>query len=87
MSLEQQLAYPFDGLKKETLQELVSVTEDFSAGLLDFISNYNSRYSIMYGDQEKRFSTFKKDYTIREMIALYRKHLEKQNKMQKKQNI
>ncbi len=87
MSLEQQLAHPFDGLKKETLKELVSVTEDFSAGLLDFISNHNSRFSIMYGDQEKRFATFKKDYTIREMIALYRKHLENQNKMQKKQNI
>jgi len=40
--------------------------------LLDFITNEKTEYSIMYGNQEERFSTIDKDFTIDELINIWK---------------
>jgi hypothetical protein len=55
---------------------------EYCEGLLDFITNENSRFSIMYGNQEERFCELKdnsddtEEFTIKEIIELYNKKIE-----------
>lgn len=58
---------------------------EYCEGLLDFITNENSRFSIMYGNQEERFAELKdnsedvEDLTIKQIIEKYNKYLENGN--------
>ena len=40
-------------------------------GILDFLTNENSKYSIMYGNQKERFADNDREYTISEIIEIY----------------
>jgi hypothetical protein len=53
-------------MKKETVEEV-------AIGFAEWLTNEQSPYSITYGNQEKRFSDFRKDYTIKELLEIYKK--------------
>jgi hypothetical protein len=57
-------------MNQQTIQE---DKEEFAIGFAEWFTNEKSKYSIMYGNQEKRFSTFKKDYTAKELLEIYKK--------------
>ena len=40
--------------------------------VLDWLTNEKSEFSIMYGNQDKRFSCNDKDYTIDEILEIYK---------------
>jgi spore coat polysaccharide biosynthesis predicted glycosyltransferase SpsG len=43
--------------------------------VLEWLTNEKSEFSIMYGNQDKRFSSNDKDYTIDEIIEIYKQTL------------
>lgn len=47
-------------------------SEEDLKSLLDFITNKTTQYSIMYGNQEERFSTIDKDFTIEQLIQIWK---------------
>ena len=49
------------------------IADEFAIGFAEWLTNEQSPYSIMYGNQEKRFSDFRKDYTIKELLQIYKK--------------
>ena len=53
--------------------KLLKITDDLVVGLLEWLTSEKSEYSIMYGDQQRRFSTFEKDYTSRQLLEIYKK--------------
>jgi hypothetical protein len=52
---------------------IVERADDYAIGFAEWFTNEKSKYAIMYGNQEKRFSTFKKDYTAKELLEIYKK--------------
>ena len=54
-----------------------SKERDMLHGILDFLTNENSKYSIMYGNQKDRFADDDREYTISEMIEIYKSTLTK----------
>jgi hypothetical protein len=53
--------------------KVLKIIDLFTIDFLDWLTNEKSKYAIMYGDQDKRFSTFENDYTPKELLQLYRK--------------
>ncbi len=53
-------------MKQETLEE-------FAIGFAEWFTNEQSPYSIMNGSQEVRFSDFRKEYTAKELLEIYKK--------------
>lgn len=49
------------------------ITDDFIIGFVNWLTNENSKYAIMYGNQEKRFADFENEYTIEELLKIYKK--------------
>jgi hypothetical protein len=47
--------------------------DEFGIGFAEWITTEKSKYSILYGNQEKRFATFEKDYTSKELLEIYKK--------------
>ena len=47
--------------------------DEYAIGFVEWFTNEKSEYSIMYGNQEKRFATFTKDYTAKELLEIYKK--------------
>ena len=43
--------------------------------VLDWLTNEKSEYSINYGNQEKRFASNDKDFTIEEFLETYKNRL------------
>jgi hypothetical protein len=62
--------------KKPRLQirevQLEVIAEEFAIGFAEWFTNEQSPYSITYGNQEARFSDFRKDYTIKELLEIYK---------------
>ncbi len=56
------------------IEETEEDRDEFTIGFVEWFTNEKSTYSIMYGNQEKRFSTFKKDYTVKELLEIYKKY-------------
>jgi hypothetical protein len=48
------------------------IADEFAIGFAEWLTNEQSPYSIMNGNQEKRFSDFRKDYTIKELLQIYK---------------
>jgi hypothetical protein len=53
--------------------KVLKIIDLFTIDFLEWLTNEKSKYAIMYGDQDKRFSTFEKDYTPKELLQLYKK--------------
>lgn len=71
-------------LPKEQWQKIEAtelVIDKVCLKLLDFITNEESRFSIMYGDQEKRFAEFTEDkedvieHTKEELLQIFKETL------------
>jgi hypothetical protein len=50
-----------------------TIADDFAIEFAEWFTNEQSPYSIMNGNQEVRFSDFRKDYTIKELLEIYKK--------------
>ena len=59
--------------RMEEAQRCEKVAEEFAIGFADWLTNEKSEYSVMYGNQEKRFATFNEDFTIKELLEIYKK--------------
>jgi hypothetical protein len=53
-------------------EECELIAEEFAIGFAEWFTNEQSPYSIMYGNQEKRFSDFRKEYTAKELLQIYK---------------
>jgi hypothetical protein len=51
----------------------VKIADDYAIEFVEWITNEKSKYAIMYGNQEKRFATFSKDYTTKELLEIFKK--------------
>jgi hypothetical protein len=60
-------------LNPSELNRLEQIADDFAIGFAKWITSEKSKYSILYGNQEKRFATFEKDYTPKELLEIYKK--------------
>ena len=49
------------------------IADDFAIGFAEWFTNEQSPYSIVSGNQEERFSDFRKKYTIKELLEIYKK--------------
>ena len=49
------------------------IADEFAIGFAEWITSEKSKYSILYGNQEKRFATFEEDYTPKELLEIYKK--------------
>jgi hypothetical protein len=57
---------------KRKVSECEKVAEEFAIGFAEWFTNEQSPYSIMFANQEIRFSDFRKDYTIKELLEIYK---------------
>jgi hypothetical protein len=69
LSFEQHMQ--FEGL----FQQSKEMEKQNIIDILEFLTNEKSEFSIMYGNQEKRFASNDKDYTIDEILEIYKKQL------------
>jgi hypothetical protein len=53
--------------------KVLKIIDLFTIDFLEWLTNEKSKYAIMYGNQDKRFSTFENDYTPKELLQLYKK--------------
>ena len=53
-------------------EECEEIADEFAIGFAEWFTNEQSPYSITYGNQEVRFSDFRKDYTIKELLEIYK---------------
>lgn len=54
-----------------------SKRDEFAVGLLNFITSEKVPYAILYGNQSKRFSDLKKEYTSKQIVEIYKATLTK----------
>ena len=81
MTLEEQIrphtqywdCYNDEPLEYNHTGKVLKIIDLFTIDFLDWLTNEKSKYAIMYGDQDKRFSTFENDYTPKELLQLYKK--------------
>ncbi len=57
----------------EAYTDYISIADKFAIGFANWFTNEQSPYSIMNGNQEVRFSDFRKEYTIKELLEIYKK--------------
>jgi len=53
--------------------QLEVIAEGFAIGFVEWLTNEQSPYSIVSGNQEVRFSDFRKEYTAKELLEIYKK--------------
>jgi hypothetical protein len=51
----------------------IKIADEFAIGFAEWFTNEQSPYSITYGNQEVRFSDFRKEYTAKELLEIYKK--------------
>jgi hypothetical protein len=56
---------------EETKEQCAEIAENYVKEVLEWLTNEESEFSIMYGNQYKRFSSNDKDYTIDEIIKIF----------------
>jgi phenylalanyl-tRNA synthetase alpha subunit len=56
-------------------QQKNSYNEKDLKDLLEWLTNEKSEFSIMYGNQDERFSSNDNDYTIDEILEIYKNQL------------
>jgi hypothetical protein len=59
--------------RQHVAEELEIDADDFAIGFAEWFTNEQSPYSIVSGNQEKRFSDFRKKYTAKELLEIYKK--------------
>ena len=46
--------------------------DEFAIGFVEWFTSEKSEYSIMYGNQDKRFATFTKEYTTKQLLEQFK---------------
>jgi hypothetical protein len=67
--------YLSGGENCQEVEECELIAEEFAIGFAEWLTNEQSPYSIMNGNQEERFSDFRKKYTAKELLEIYKKGL------------
>ena len=71
--------YPHSAIYKLDYNKAVDgcfeVTKDIAIKFVEYLTDENSKYSIMYGGNPERLSTIDKDYTIKEVFEEFLKTL------------
>jgi len=49
------------------------IADNYAIEFAQWITNEKSKYSIMYGNQNKRFADFDKEYTSKELLEIFKK--------------
>jgi hypothetical protein len=52
--------------------ECEKIADEFAIGFAEWFTNEQSPYSIVSGNQEERFSDFRKKYTAKELLQIYK---------------
>lgn len=73
MTLKEKFIYAFKSGKRFDIQNAEVIADEYAADFAEWLTNGKSKYSIMYGNQEKRFSTFDEDYTPKELLEIFKK--------------
>lgn len=78
MNLREQLKQNLTGHLSDEKTEIdvniaAKIAEDFAISFAEWITNEKSKYSIMYGNQEKRFADFDREYTSKELLEIFKK--------------
>jgi len=75
MTLKEKFKQWLDSQPRLQIREvqLEVIAEEFAIGFAEWFTNEQSPYSIMYGNQEVRFSDFRKEYTPKELLEIYKK--------------
>jgi hypothetical protein len=50
----------------------IKIADEFAIGFAEWFTNEQSPYSIVSGNQEERFSDFRKKYTAKELLQIYK---------------
>ncbi len=58
---------------EKLIEKSEQIADDYAIELLEWLTNEKSKFSIMYGNQEKRFSTIEEDYTKKELLEIFKK--------------
>ena len=48
------------------------IADEHAIGFVNWLTDEKSQYSVMYGNQEKRFADFDKEYTTAELLEIYK---------------
>ena len=48
-------------------------TEQFIIEFVEWLTCEDSPYAVMYGNQKDRFADNKRDYTVKELLKIYKK--------------
>lgn len=67
---ENRMHYEYNHL--ELAEKCEKIADEFAIGFAEWFTNEQSPYSITYGNQEKRFSDFRKKYTAKELLQIYK---------------
>ena len=60
---------------QETKEQCAEIADAYVVEVLEWLTNDKSDFSIMYGNQEKRFASNDKDFTIKELLETYKNRL------------
>jgi metallophosphoesterase superfamily enzyme len=73
--------YLYPRVTNKDIEQVKEMEKQKVIEFLDWLTNEKSEFSIMYGNQDKRFSSNDKDYTINEIIEIFenRYNLEKKH--------
>lgn len=58
--------------RNHNAEECEEIADEFAIGFVEWLTNEQSPYSIMYGNQQIRFSDFRKEYTAKELLQIYK---------------
>jgi hypothetical protein len=54
-------------------ETFMKIADDYAIDFIEWITSEKSKYSIMYGNQNKRFADFDKEYTSKELLEIFKK--------------
>lgn len=66
-------ALPLTNRFESVAKECAEIADAYVKEVLEWLTNEKSEFSIMYGNQEKRFATKDKDFTIEEFLEIHKK--------------
>ena len=64
--------YSLEKLLEQAKEMEKEQQDEFAIGFAEWFTNEKSEYSIMYGNQEKRFATFTKEYTTKQLLEIFK---------------
>lgn len=57
---------------KSVSVEIEKIADEHAIEFVNWLTSEKSEYSVMYGNQEKRFANFDNEYSIVELLEIYK---------------